>query len=125
MVGRAVYHYPDGRESLGFEIEFLCCGARQVINRERLYNIVARPVKSCFDCRPPPPRPMPRNGGRGQVRDGDIVAASEADAAEIALDRLRSRMSERRRDPKAAELRRINAERVRKAMACGVARGPR
>ena len=62
---------------------------------------------------------------RGRPKVDAYVCASEAEAADLALEDLRSRMSDWRRDPAAAERRRINGERVRQALACGVARGPR
>jgi hypothetical protein len=59
---------------------------------------------------------------RGRPKIDDIVCASEAEAADLALASLRSRMSNWRRDPAAAERRRINGERVRQAQAVRASR---
>jgi hypothetical protein len=59
---------------------------------------------------------------RGRPKIDAYVCASEAEAADMALQDLRSRMSDWRRDPAAAERRRINGEAVRQAQAVRASR---
>ena len=112
VLAEAPYPQPNGRNIPGFLVEYTCCGAQQVVTRERLYGASRRPPQSCRVCAPPPP--MPRRTHKPVTADGQVL--SEADLAEIALVEVRERL-ERWRSGDAARARALRAENGRRERA--------